>query len=276
MNLSPDSIEAEYERLGHQLGWRLLTCPWKNIGQASVALITINPGGGRYENAQWSVEEGSAYVVESWKGQAPGTEKLQRQVRRMFRLIGIAPSDILSGYLVPFRSRSWGDLPKKPESLHFGKKLWREILAHSNIRTVFAFGKDAGPHVASLFGAKLEIRHEAGWGTETIDRYCFGRDGVLIVLPHLSRFGLFGRARSEAAFLEVIQIGNSEIAGEVSEPTHARSFETSGRSDATTKASKGGDKSSIAQILTAVSLFGAAAAIYFVGALITKNSSGRK
>jgi hypothetical protein len=67
MPLSPAFIEAEYQRLGHTLGWRFLTCSERNIDTASVALVTINPGGGTFEPPKWSVESGSAYVIESWK-----------------------------------------------------------------------------------------------------------------------------------------------------------------------------------------------------------------
>jgi hypothetical protein len=47
--ISPTSIEAEYERLGHTLGWRFLTCPEGNIGTATVALVTENPGGASFQ-----------------------------------------------------------------------------------------------------------------------------------------------------------------------------------------------------------------------------------
>ena len=100
--VSQDSIEAEYKRLGHHLGWRFLSCPERNIENATVALITLNPGGGKYEPSLWSVEGGSAYVIESWKGFPPGEEPLQRQVRRMFEIMGVSPDEVLSAHFVPF------------------------------------------------------------------------------------------------------------------------------------------------------------------------------
>ena len=68
--LCPEAIQAEYQRLGHGIGWRFLTCPAKLIDTASVALITLNPGGDRDDlNApRWSVENGNAYEIESWRG----------------------------------------------------------------------------------------------------------------------------------------------------------------------------------------------------------------
>jgi hypothetical protein len=110
---SPATIQAAYQRLGHRLGWRLLTCPARNIESATVALVTINPGGANFEPPRWSVEAGSAYVIERWKGRPPGQETLQRQVRRMFEIMNVKPAEALSGYLVPFRSPSWGALSEK-------------------------------------------------------------------------------------------------------------------------------------------------------------------
>jgi hypothetical protein len=190
MFLSPTSIEAAYQRLGHTKGWRFLTCPARNIDTSSVALVTINPGGASFAPPQYSVEAGSAYVIESWKGRSPGEENLQKQVRRMFEVMDVVPDTVLSGYFVPFRSQKWEQLPCKDDSISFGAGLWREVLKRS-----------IAPHVKALLnGAIQEASYPAAWGRETIDTYRFGSDGRLIVLPHLSHFKLFGRPQSEAAF----------------------------------------------------------------------------
>jgi hypothetical protein len=184
--LSPTAIENEYRRLGHALGWRFLTCPERNIDTASVALVTTNPGVDRrkgYEHPIWSVKEGSAYAVECWKGNAPGQQKLQIQVLRMFKLMGVEPEDVLSGYLVPFRSRNWNSLPKRKESLRFGCELWREVFIRANARTVVAFGKQIKREMSELLGAEFEKKLEAAWGAQTIEAYRFGSSGKLVMLP---------------------------------------------------------------------------------------------
>ena len=163
--------------------------------------MTINPGGGKFEPPKWSVEEGSAYAIESWKGFAAGREKLQKQVLRMFEVIGVAPESVLSGYLVPFRSRDWASLPRKTESLEFGVGLWREAFKRADLQTIIAFGKDIGPHMVDLLAARSKAKREACWGAQTIDTYRFGSSGKLLILPHLSRFALFKRSESESAFL---------------------------------------------------------------------------
>jgi hypothetical protein len=198
--LSRQLIDAEYQKLGHTLGWRFLTCPEANIDSASVALISIHPGGDVFEDGKWSVEAGNAYVLESWKGCSPGKEKLQKQVRRMFEVMEVSPNAILSGYLVPFRSPSWEDLPAKPESIQFGISLWREVFKRTRVDTVVAFGKETRRHMIEILDAHYHASHPACWGTQTIEDHRFGAAGRLLVLPNLSRFQLFGQSRSEAAF----------------------------------------------------------------------------
>ncbi len=216
MTLSPTFIEAEYRRLGHTQGWRFLTCPEGNIDSASVALVTINPGGGTFEPPRWSVEAGSAYEIESWKGYAPGQENLQRQIRRMFQVMDVSPHKALTGYFVPFRSRNWEELPLKADSISFGIRLWQEVFERARIRTVIAFGKEIAPYMITILDARCVARRPAGWGTETIDEYRFDTDGRLHVLPHLSRFGLFGRPQSESAFRSALEQGSTPALAEIS------------------------------------------------------------
>jgi hypothetical protein len=196
-------IEAEYRRLGHTLGWRLLTCPKENITAAAVALITINPGGENFLPAMLSVEAGSAYVVETWPARQ---QPLQWQVRRMYQMMNVRPDKVLSGYLVPFRSPSWNDLPKRAEGTRFGISLWRAIFGLAHFETIIAFGKDTAPYMVNLLSAALATSIRADWADQTIDVYRFGASRRLIVLPHLSRYRLFNRPGSEAAFRTALAV----------------------------------------------------------------------
>jgi hypothetical protein len=207
-SFSASAIEAEYNRLGHNLGWRLLTCPARNIATAKVALIAVNPGGEECEVSRWATDAGSAYVTERWKRRPAGEERLQKQVRRMFELMQVTPDEVLSGYLVPFRSRDWNSLPEKALSLDFGMRIWRAILERARPQIVIAFGKDIAVHVVSLLGATAKQQHKSGWGEQTIDTFRFGSSGKLIVLPHLSRFALFNRPDSEERFCEILNGSN--------------------------------------------------------------------
>ena len=168
-------------------------------------MISINPGGSEFEAPSWSIENGCAYEIESWNNCQPGQALLQQQVRRMLEIVEIEPEKVLSGYLVPFRSPSWKALDRKREALEFGCKLWRKIFELSQFNLILVFGKDVGPHISELLGARLEATFAAGWGKQTIDRYRFGPAKVLLVLPHLSRFQLFGHAISEGAFCAALR-----------------------------------------------------------------------
>ncbi len=123
----------------------------------------------------------------------------------MFKIMGAKPEEVLSGYLVPFRSPSWGALSEKPNSIKFGMDVWCGIFRRAKAKTVIAFGKQLAPYMKDLLKAELRGKRKAGWGDQTIDAYRFGTDGDgrLSVLPHLSRFALFNRVnaqKSENAF----------------------------------------------------------------------------
>jgi hypothetical protein len=202
-------IQAEHDRLGHKLGWRLLTCPSTNLRTAPCVLVTLNPGGRSFEAPSVQVEGGSAYELESWKEKPAGEEKLQIQVRRMLEVAGFKPAEVLSGYLVPFRSPDWKTLSNKKESIKFGITIWQEILKNSPARIIFAFGKDTGEHVAGVLDQKDRRQVRAEWGDLTIDLYRTTNGTKLIVLPHLSRYSLFGRTNSESAFQKVLALAKS-------------------------------------------------------------------
>jgi len=193
-------IATEHARLGHSLGWRLFTSAVRNIESAKIALVTINPGGAVYESPKFSSERGNAYAVEEWADHRAGQAIIQRQVRRMFDVMGEDLDAALSGYLVPFRSPNWRSLQRKQDSLSFGQQLWREIFQKSPATTVISFGKEVGHYLPDILDARFNGKHPSAWGTQTIDEYSFGIEGRLLILPHLSHFRLFGRVQSEAAF----------------------------------------------------------------------------
>lgn len=208
--MTPEDIQNEYVRLGMSAGWRFMTGPAANLTKARVAIVTLNPGGRRdLETSmaqRWSSEGGSAYLTESWGGQAAGSDPLQVQIKRLCALIGTAPNDVLSGHFVPFRSNAWADLPRRDEAALFGLKLWRWALAQSPADLVICVGKKvAGDGIASILGARPVTGAPTGWGDQTIDRYRDGSGRRVIALPHLGRFKLLGDARREALFLASLQ-----------------------------------------------------------------------
>jgi hypothetical protein len=164
MTKNQECIEAEYRRLAHTLGWRFLKCPQRNIRTASVALVSINPGGDKFEQAKWSVENGNAYKCERWDDNLPGQAPLQQQVQRMFDVMDVKLADVLSGDLVPFRPE-WSKLPNRIASIDFGVRLWREVFNRAtNIEIVIAFGKETAEPMVDILQARGKPKgHLAEW-----------------------------------------------------------------------------------------------------------------
>jgi hypothetical protein len=192
-------IEAAYVRLGHRLGWRFLATPRRTLNRrARIAFITTNPGGRGVDpdHGEASCEAGSAYLHESWKGRPPGNERLQQQVRAMFEWLGCDPNKTLSAYFIPFRSASLPELVARRESYSFAVQLWRGLFHHIRPTLVVCIGNDAEKGLHSVFGRPIATTaFPVGWAPQTavLSQYA----GHLILrLPHLSHFGIFGRAAS--------------------------------------------------------------------------------
>jgi hypothetical protein len=211
--LNLDSIEAEYRRLGHTIGWRFLTSPEKNIGKADVALVTQNPGGDVDDpNApRWSVENGNAYAIESWRGVPAGQDPLQIQVKRMFEVLSVDINSVFSGYFVPFRSPDWNSLNNRSQPAAFGRELWKAVFSRSPATLVLAFGRDIAKDMGQILGASNPKSASAHWGNLTIDSYICRDHKILVVLPHLSRFRLFYRPDSERSFKTLVETGRREL-----------------------------------------------------------------
>jgi len=190
---------------GYSLGWRLLYSPPAVLESARVAFIGLNPGGATRppEYAEFAMQRGSAYVTESW-GAPPGTSKLQRQVRALFQMIGEDPDRVLAGNLVPFRSPSWEALPNRDSALQFGTRIWREILNEVRPQLVIAMGGATSDALNGLLNSKRPQRISVGWGNIAGERSEFDR-GVLVGLPHLSRFGICTRPESAAGLRALLR-----------------------------------------------------------------------
>jgi len=204
--MTPQDIDREHDRLGYVLGWRFMMAPERNLRTSKIALILLNPGGSKYESSAWSQERGSAYVIERWKEMNPGQESLQVQVQGLCRVLNVDASETFSAVFVPFRSRNWQELSRQDEAVAFAKTLWRWALPQSPAHTFVCIGqKIVGPEIANLLSAKPLVPKLAGWGNYKINRYAAPDGRKVLALPHLSRFGLFGREQSERAFLEALQ-----------------------------------------------------------------------
>lgn len=203
--MTPSVIEAEYDRLGMTLGWRFLMCPEARLDEADVAIVTLNPGGNRRVDTDWSQEGGNAYVIESWSSSSSGTDPLQQQIQRLCALLGQRTDNVLAATFVPFRSPDWKSLPRQKEAVAFSKGLWKWALTRSPAKLFICVGKNVvGVELANLMGARQLPSMPSLWGDHAIDRYQAADGRVIIALPHLGRFKLFGQATRDKAFKDAI------------------------------------------------------------------------
>lgn len=204
--MSPTDIEEEYSRRlrAHpdaRWGWSFMYTPEASLQCAKAMLVGLNPGGSQLDPPnEWDYTAGeNAYVDESWLGLGPGQHPLQQQVALMFRAASLAPGEVFAANFVPFRSRSWLELPDRDGALAFSRNLWRGMLARSPARLYLSLGKQAGEEIAGLLKAKLVKRHPADWGSQTVDEYRCSDGRVVLAIPHLSRYRIFGSNRTAAA-----------------------------------------------------------------------------
>jgi hypothetical protein len=107
----------------------------------------------------------------------------------------------------PFRSPSWDTLQRRDESVRFSAALWAEILSLVRPKAIVCLGDLAATHIGSAMTqrggrARASAEHATGWGTVTFATTTYNLDGdeiLLLRLPHLSRFGFFGRPASAVA-----------------------------------------------------------------------------
>lgn len=180
------------------LGWRLLYSPRRVLAGARVAFIGMNPGGRSVDptHGKFSSEAGSAYrkEVEDWSP----SSGLQDQVMALFDRIKVNPENVLAGNLVPFRSPSEDSLLGALEAIAFGRALWDDILDKVKPSLVVSMGGTANREIKHLLNVQTTSSLPIGWGNYTASRGSFD-GGTWIGLPHLSRFAIMKRPKSQAA-----------------------------------------------------------------------------
>lgn len=201
-----DRIEHAYRDSGNGLGWRFLSSPAHVLQAAEVAFIGLNPGGRHrpHDHAEFAMPEGSAYVVERWERYPAGESPLQRQVRALFAGLNVLPENVLAGNLVPFRSPSWECLLNKRSAVQFGMALWAGVLANARPRLVIGMGNKATIALATILQVRDMETMPVEWGQVRAKRGTFAA-GTLIGIPHLSRFPIFNRPRSEQAIRHLLR-----------------------------------------------------------------------
>lgn len=205
-------IERAYNQLGHSYGWRFLYTPKATLSSKNkILFLGLNPGlKKKTDPTIRSVEEGNAYrdKIEPW---ADGElSPLQRQVCQFYELLAkVWPGtnrnrlmdSSLSSNFIPFRSKSIAKLRNRNDSLLFAKELWRDILDLTAPKMIITMGNDVRRQFDKLLtehhgGISNTKEFSCAWGKYKY-RLAFteisGQEVLVISLPHLSRFKIFGR-----------------------------------------------------------------------------------
>ncbi|TLS77580.1 hypothetical protein FE236_02950 [Mariprofundus erugo] len=218
-------VDREYQKLECNLGWSMLYCPFENMWSPRypIAFFGLNPAGNEYFEPSISYEKGSAYLCDEW-GYKAGEAPLQKQVVELFKSIAsslhspVPYADLLKGSFaanfVPFRSKDWGCFERKIEALEFSRALWRERVNVVPTNLYITMAKISFSEIASLLIAvgyhELEnTTDKVGWGNVTYQMNAYEREGhksLLIRLPHLSRYKIFGREESQMAINHISSV----------------------------------------------------------------------
>lgn len=164
-------IETEYQAGGYGLGWRFLYGPWENLYKADVGFWGINPGGGIFEEPSMSVENGTAYTTEIWKGRKAGEQTLQKRVVKLFDRLGVPIENALLGNVIPFRSREEGNLKSKKCVQEFSQDLWKQILHYKCPPFVVVMGVSAEKLMQNILQATHLQNFECNCGSTRFSVY---------------------------------------------------------------------------------------------------------
>jgi hypothetical protein len=159
-----ECIQAAYERLGHQWGWRFMATPARTLSaETDLAVVTLNPGAAIYNPPVVSVEEGNAYRIERWEG----NRNIQIQMGRMYEELAarwprpVTATELmdssLAAHFCPFRSPNWRALASRSESIEFSRQLWRYVLAVVNPGVMICLG-EAGRQLAGVMESAGAVR----------------------------------------------------------------------------------------------------------------------
>ncbi len=208
-----DEIGREYERLGHELGWRFLYSPVATLSKDTRLFFAgLNPGGDRYYPPVESVEEGNAYRVERWKD-GVRAKPLQIQVRKLYDILSRklgneSVIDLMDGTLTanfcPFRSPKWNLLPNKARSVAFSRELWRDLFDYISPSAIVCLSDEPFDYFGEVLVTRglrrtEPIRESVGWGKVTYSQARFRSETeeiLMVRLPHLSQFQIFSRPQS--------------------------------------------------------------------------------
>ena len=201
-----EELAAVEIKLDFSDGYRFVYGPWETLDKAEVAFLSLNPGRGETLDKETmrdiSDERGNTYEVEQGTSASPMVD----QFLRLAKLIEHRPADILTGVVVPFRSKNWDCVEEyqREESLALGRRFWKVPLSRPDLRLIIVTGTPTEKLVVDITEASCDGESDSGWGSYKLRRYRLPKGGRIVYLPHLSHFRLFGRKPSEPKVREFL------------------------------------------------------------------------
>ncbi len=221
-----DEIGRKYQELDYSLGWIFLYTPAKTLSlETRIVFIGLNPGGPDYEEPKQSSEDGNAYRIGCWgrNGRKGIKSNLQEQICKFYKELASETNDqwdclmdsTLAANFCPFRSKDWASFQNKKEAIEFSKYLWDNLFDNLNPSVVLCLGGKVQRHIHSLLISKglknispIE-NFDTGWGEIkcSVAQFAAGQKKMIVVgLPHLSRFGIFGRKNASPDLQRLVKI----------------------------------------------------------------------
>lgn len=215
-----ETIEREYAQLGHHLGWRFLYSPASTLStNPRILFVGDNPGGSDFEAPVASVEEGNRRFKPWPRGKNGELNPLQKQVCELFRVVSKKldhqtswqdlMDETLTSNFCPFRSPSWPLNHRQEESMAFSFRLWTRMFQYISPSVLICMSRNPShKYFRKVLNNKGYIETErpkeypVDWGAYRYSqsRHRLGDEELLMIrLPHLSRFRIFGRSKSQRA-----------------------------------------------------------------------------
>lgn len=207
---SPEALFEKISKIEKALnlnsGFQLMYSPWASQANPEVVFLSLNPSDKLPSGVpirSVSNELGNSYELE-----APNAvSAINHQVLSMVNLLGREPKDVLTGALVPFRSSEWKTLPPQAQEagLRVGQEFWQPLLAKPSVKLILTCGNKIEKLACEWTGMSKGAveKHNTHWGSYVARVYRNRSGKMLINMPHLSRFTIFGRGQWDQDFAEL-------------------------------------------------------------------------
>ena len=215
-------IEAHAKAYTYTSSWSFLfTGKHTFCKNQKLIFVGLNPGGRadkcNYLPVRYNENGHNDYLEADDWGKGIGKTPLQRQVISLFegiaRQLGVTHESLMhetmAANFIPFRSQDWDKVENGPQCMLFAKELWRDIIDYTNPAVIISMNRLAHESFLGLVEAKDTLNFETKWGSTTASFAEYtkrdGKKGLLVRVPHLSRYRIFKREKSQNCTDQIVQ-----------------------------------------------------------------------